>query len=69
MPDNIDEKLENWNTFFINNLNKHFPVRRKRTQQKLHLWLNSSILRLMRRRDHVHKRELQLCNDALLGVI
>ena len=65
MPDNIDEKLENWNTFFINNLNKHFPVRRKRIRQKSHPWLNSSILRMMRRRDHVHKRALRLCDDAL----
>jgi exonuclease III len=33
-PDNIDQKLENWNTFFRNNLDKHFPVRRKRIRQK-----------------------------------
>ena len=51
MPDNIDEKLDNYNMFFINNLNKHFLVRRKRIRQKSHPWLNSSILRLMRRRD------------------
>ena len=62
-PDNIDQKLENWNTFFRNNLDKYFPVRRKRIRQKSHPWLDSSILRLMRRRDYVHKRTLRLTDS------
>jgi hypothetical protein len=62
-PDNIDQKLENWNTFFRNNLDKHFPVRRKRIRQKSHPWLDSSILRLMRIRDYVHKRALRLSDS------
>jgi sarcosine oxidase/L-pipecolate oxidase len=62
-PDNIDQKLENWNTFFRNNLDKYFPVRRKRIRQKSHPWLDSSILRLMRRRDYVHKPALRLSDS------
>ena len=44
-PENIDKKLENWLQFFTSNLNKHFPLRKKRIRQKTHPWLDSTILR------------------------
>ena len=64
-PENIDRNLENWLQFFTSSLNKHSPFYKKRIRQKTHPWLDSTILRLMRRRDYVHKRARRLGYDDL----
>ena len=40
-PDNIDKKLDDWNLFLGNKLDKHFPLSRKRIQQKSQPWLDN----------------------------
>ena len=57
--EDINQKLDIWTQHFTSILDKHFPTRRKRIRQKTHPWLDSNILSLMRRRDHVHKRAKQ----------
>ena len=54
---------------FTSNLNKHFPLRKKRIRQKTHPWLDSTILRLMRRRDYVHKRARRSGGDNLWSLV
>ena len=52
----INKKLDIWLKHFQNNLDKYFPIKKKRIRQKTHPWLDNNILKLMRRRDQEHNR-------------
>lgn len=54
-PD-INEKVDVWSKFLKSCMDNHFPLRKKRIRKTTHPWLNSSILRLMRRRNQLHRR-------------
>jgi len=53
----IDDKCYVWQSLFLNAMNEHFPIRRKRIRQSTHPWLDKSILSTMRRRDQL--KEIQ----------
>ena len=48
------EKVGVWSKFLKSCMDNHFPLRKKRIRKTTHPWLNSSILRLMRRRNHAN---------------
>ena len=51
----IDEKTDVWSKFLKSCIDNHFPLRKKRIRKTTHPWLDCSILRLMRRRNHLHR--------------
>ena len=60
----INEKVRTWSEFIGHALDKHFPLRKKRIRQNTHPWIDSSILKLMRYCDHIHKTALKFDNEA-----
>ena len=50
----INKKLDIWLKHFQSNLDKYFPIKKKRMRQKTHTWLDNNILKLMRRQDQKH---------------
>ena len=55
--DDVDNMCFAWEREFKSIFDNCFPRKRKRIRKKTHPWLDSMLLRLMRKRDQMHKRE------------
>lgn len=56
---NIDDMCYTWQLQFQSQIDKHFPLRKKRLRRKTHPWLNSATLITMRKRDQIHKKAVK----------
>jgi hypothetical protein len=54
--DDPNEMLSTWNTLFLNTLNTHAPIKRKRVRNTEAPWINPEIKRLMFERDNLKKK-------------
>ena len=57
--DDIDDTYSAWESLFKSLIDIHFPTKLKRVRKQTHPWLDRSVLRLMRERDHQHKKAIK----------
>ena len=57
--DDPNDKLLIWEKLFTPVMDIYFPVRRKRIRKNSYLWIDSSVLVLMRNRDQARKKALK----------
>ena len=55
----IDDTYSAWESLFKSLIDIHFPTKLKRVRKQTHPWLDRSALRLMRRRDQLHKKAIK----------
>ena len=52
----VDDMCSAWELLMKSLIDRHFPLKKKRIRKQTHPWLDSTVLKLMRTRDQVHKR-------------
>ena len=57
--DDIDDTYSAWESLFKSLIDCHFRTKLKRVRKQTHPWLDRSVLRLMRERDHQHKKAIK----------
>ena len=63
----IDDAVELWQNLFLDVINKHMPMRRKRVKDNSTPWMNSEIFKLMKKRDKLKKKAHKLRDDKLMS--
>ena len=52
----VDDMCSAWESLMKSLIGRHFPLKKKRIRKQTHPWLDSTVLKVMRTLDQVHKR-------------
>jgi hypothetical protein len=64
---NIDEAWLSWKTEFLRLCDKHAPVKVCRLKDRFKPWITSDIVKLMYKRDYLHKQAVKRCDINLMN--
>ena len=65
---NIDDAVEKWQNMFTYIIDKHMPIRTKRSKQRNTPWMNSNIFKLMKDRDKIKHKAFRTKNDDMMSL-
>ena len=65
--ENIDDAVRKWEKLLIDVIDKHMPIRTKRSKQRNTPWMNSNIFKLMKDRDKMKHKAFRTKNGDMMS--
>ena len=65
--ENVNDAVETWHKLFIDVIDKHIPIRTKRSKQRFTPWMNPDLYKLMKDRDKTKRKALKTKDENMMS--